>query len=205
MWVLSVRSIIFTHSYRYAGIGSRTAPPETLRLMARLAHRLEQHGYTLLSGGAPGADQAYESGVEDPRHAEIYVPWRGFQGRSPCFSHTEQPSDEAFQVAALLHPAWGALSPAARKLMARNSHQVLGATLRAPVDFVVCWTPDGCESAAERSRRTGGTGQVIALADRFGIPVLNLQRATALPRLAALVQAHTPAPPSCGDAPRSSP
>ena len=78
---------------------------------------------------------------------------------------------------------------AAQALMARNVHQILGSDLRSPVDFVACWTPDGCESEGERSRTTGGTGQAIALADRWGIPIYNLARPTAMARLTEQVQA----------------
>jgi hypothetical protein len=76
-----------------------------------------------------------------------------------------------------------------KSLMARNSHQVLGADLRSPVDFVVCWTPDSCESETTRAPITGGTGQAIALADRWGIPVVNLAHGkAAMGRLAGLVE-----------------
>lgn len=57
------------------------------------------------------------------------------------------------------------------------------------MDFVICWTPDGAEGEAECSRETGGTGQAIRLASRWGVPVVNLARPGALERLAALVEA----------------
>lgn len=171
-----------TATQRYAGVGSRGTPPEVLALITSVARRLAERSYTLFSGGAPGADQAFERGAVDKT---IFLPWPSFQSRPPAPHDHDQPSAEAFRVAALLHRAWDRLSPAAQKLMARNAHQVLGADLRSPVDFVVCWTPDGCESESTRTRGTGGTGQAIALASRFGIPVFNLQHGrSALDRLA---------------------
>lgn len=159
---------------RYAGIGSRHTPKPVLAQMQKIAHRFSELGYTLLSGGAEGADSAFEQGCFGKK--EIYLPWPGFrqlQGRH-CVT---LPSSEAFRVAEVGHPAWGKLKASAQSLMARNSHQVLGADLRSPVDFVVCWTPDGCDNAATRSRATGGTGQAIALADLWGTPVINLAHA----------------------------
>ena len=156
---------------RYAGIGSRTTPEPALQIMRKVAHRLSELGFTLLSGGAAGADAAFEDGCFSKK--EIYLPWPGFrhlQGRH-CVT---LPSSEARRVAEVVHPAWKRLDDTGQALMARNSHQVLGADLRSPVDFVVCWTPDGCETESARSRATGGTGQAIALADRWGIPVVNL-------------------------------
>ena len=47
----------------YAGIGSRRTPPEILRLMERMALILSGAGYTLNSGGAKGADSAFENGA----------------------------------------------------------------------------------------------------------------------------------------------
>lgn len=94
---------------------------------------------------------------------------------------------ETFVIAKLVHPAYESLSEAMRKLMARSTYLVLGYDLRTPVDFVVCWTPDGAEREAERSVATGGTGQAIALASRLGIPVFNLYRSDALKRLGAFL------------------
>lgn len=170
----------------YAGIGSRSTPDAVLGRMARLATRLAKRGFRLRSGAAAGADSAFaSSGVL----ADIFLPWPRFRGHPSPLS---TPTPEAFAVAALVHPAWHSLSPVAQKLMARNSHQVLGRYLRQPADFVVCWTEDGCESLAERGRSTGGTGQAIDLADRFGIPVFNLAREDAVERLAALVRHIAP-------------
>ena len=172
---------------RYAGIGSRGTPAPVLALMTRLAGRLAAHGYTLQSGGAPGADQAFEVGAGASK--TIFLPWPHFQSRRSASTDHDRPSAETFRIAATLHPVWTRLSSAAQALMARNVHQILGADLRSPVDFVACWTPDGCESERERSRATGGTGQAIALADRWGIPIYNLARPTAMARLAERVQA----------------
>lgn len=170
---------------RYAGIGARATHPDILRRMERIAHRLSELGYTLLSGGADGADSAFEAGCFGQK--QIFLPWPGFhhlQGRH-CVN---LPSSEAFRVAATIHPVWHQLQDSFRSLMARNSHEVLGADLRSPVDFVVCWTPDGCESRSTRSRGTGGTGQAIELADLWGVPVINLKNGRlAMSRLADLV------------------
>ncbi len=157
---------------RYAGIGSRTAPPKALLLLQRIATRLEERNYTLLSGGAPGADSAFAAGVSDPERKQIFLPWQRFNEIESKYS---QPESEAFRVAMQLHPAWNRLTDRVKALLARNCHQVLGADLRSPVDFVVCWTLDGCEREATRTQSTGGTGLAIALADRWGIPVVNLR------------------------------
>ena len=52
--------------------------------------------------------------------------------------------------------------------------QILGLELDCPTEFVVCWTPDGCESHLKRTSKTGGTGLAISLASKLGIPIYNL-------------------------------
>lgn len=141
----------------YAGIGSRETPPRVLAKMTAIAQDLAAQGYILRSGAAEGADSAFEAGAGDAK--EIWIPWRGFQNHPSRLV----PSLAAFEMAARFHPAWERCSRGARALHARNCHQVLGADLATPVEFVVCWTKDG--------RASGGTGQAIRIAQHHGIPV----------------------------------
>lgn len=149
----------------YAGIGSRETPETVLRVMYSTALALSNLGYTLRSGGAPGADTAFEMGAV---RKEIFIPWNGFNGRQspPCLCIKGIDLRNAMEMAAEFHPAWHRCSPAARKLHARNCFQVLGKDLSTPVDFVICWTKDGGP--------TGGTGQAIRIAMHHRIPVFNL-------------------------------
>jgi hypothetical protein len=48
----------------------------------------------------------------------------------------------------------------------RNAQIVLGDDLKTPVDFVVCWTPDG--------KLTGGTAMALRIAFDYDIPIFNL-------------------------------
>jgi len=167
----------------YTGIGSRAAPQWVLESFSSLARQLELDGWILRSGGADGADSAFESGIE-LNAKEIYLPWPGFNGRAGLIPDRFAWS-EAERIASNVHPAWAYLKPAVRKLHARNVFQVLGADLATPSAFVLCWTPDGAESEKQCSQKTGGTGTAIALASRHGIPVLNFANAHAAERLAA--------------------
>lgn len=150
-------------AHYYAGIGSRQTPAQMLAFMSKIAARLEAIGYILRSGGADGADSAFEAGVTDPAHAQIFLPWRGFNGRSGQFTGAPP---AAYEMAENFHPNWDACSRGARALHARNCQQILGPQLDSPVDFVVCWTPGGSGS--------GGTGQAIRLARASEIPVYDL-------------------------------
>ena len=147
--------------FAYAGIGSRKTPANILSLMTKAARRLDELGFVLRSGGALGADTAFELGAVT--HKEIYLPWRNFnKNPSPFY----RPDALAFEYARRHHPAWNRCSPAARKFHARNVHQVLGRDLASPANFVLCWTPGG--------RVTGGTGQAMRIAEYFDVPVINM-------------------------------
>lgn len=146
----------------YAGVGSRETPPEVLSLMRELAFELGEAGWVLRSGAADGADAAFEAGLA-PEHArEIWLPAPRFN-RHPSKLF---PSAAAFELAAKVHPAWNRCNAFARKLHARNCHQVLGADLDDPVAMVVCWTAGG--------RGAGGTGQALRLAKLHEIPIFDL-------------------------------
>lgn len=147
----------------YAGIGSRETPPEVLEIFKHLARYLAKKGTTLRSGHADGADMAFEIGCDAAGgHKEIYIPWSGFNGSTSGFVVTDE---KAFALAESFHPYWRNLKQGARKLHARNAHQILGKDLNTPSDFVVCWTKDG--------KDTGGTAQAIRMARHYDVPICN--------------------------------
>lgn len=156
----------------YTGIGSRRTPPEALEQMVYFGRLAATAGWTLRSGAADGADSAFELGCNlEVGRKEIFLPWAGFMGHTGAY---ESAPPEAFQIAATIHPKWSTLMPSVKALHARNTQQVLGRELNSPSQFVICWTPDGCESYSTRSIRTGGTGTAIYLASKRGIPVYNI-------------------------------
>jgi hypothetical protein len=162
-------------SRAYTGIGSRECPPEILDVMRRVAAHLARQGYTLRSGGADGADTAFEQGCASAGgDMRIYLPKPGWNGRRFGGPYTGKVDERAFEVAARLHPGWAGLKPFVRMLHARNVHQVMGDDLESPSEFVICWTPDGASERGETSSRTGGTGQAIRTAHEFGVKVHNI-------------------------------
>ncbi len=148
----------------FTGIGPRETPDDILGLMYGFGTKLANLGYILRSGGASGADSIFETACYNVYgKKEIYLPWHGFNNND---SMLFMPSPEAHELAASVHSGWPFLTPAAKKLHARNCHQVLGADLKTPSRFVVCWTKGGMP--------VGGTATAIKLAIRNKIPVYNL-------------------------------
>lgn len=137
----------------YAGIGSRQTPGPILKEMERIAERLGRSGYTLRSGGAIGADMAFETGARRvDGQCEILRP--------------KHATPEAMQIASEIHPAWHACDDYARKLHGRNSQIILGLALDEPVQFVLAYQ--------DTHIQRGGTWLGIKLAMQREIPVWNL-------------------------------
>lgn len=156
----------------YAGIGSRKTPDNVLLDMEMLAAQAAKHSWCLRSGGADGADMAFEKGCDRfGGSKEIFLPWIRFnKNTSPNYTS----SDAAQDLAMILHPRWKQLTTQAQLLITRNVHQIVGQDMKTPARFVVCWTPDGCESENTYTSKSGGTGFAILVADFYNIPVVNL-------------------------------
>ena len=145
----------------YTGIGSRETPKPILKYMIMIAFKFAKFGWTLRSGGAAGADSAFEFGCDlGGGSKEIYLPWKDFNGNT---SKLFPPSEKAIEVAKKYHPKFSSLSSGAKKLHARNSHQILGVDCSTPAELVICWTPG-----------SGGTEQALRIARDHKIEILNL-------------------------------
>jgi hypothetical protein len=169
----------------YAGVGSRETPGSILSAMIALAKHLAQKGWTLRSGGATGADAAFEEGCDlGGGKKEIFLPWRDFnKNPSSRFLNLtpldlsdkqDRPIRRAIDLASQFHPLQTRLLTPTQKmrtiltLMVRNSYQVLGESVtdEDKSQFLVCWTPNGVP--------VGGTRQAIVIAQHFKVPVFNL-------------------------------
>ena len=142
----------------YAGIGNRDLPIEMYPLLRNVAKRLEHHGYTLMSGGAQGADSAFASTVSDKRVWTVKDMER-LDGKFGYELHRE--------VAEFHHPAWWKLSSYIQQLMVRNVYIVRGTNYWSAPSFVLCY-------AKNESR--GGTSHSLRVARAVNIPVYNLAK-----------------------------
>lgn len=146
----------------FAGIGSRETPAEICAEMTQISKFLCDNGFTLRSGGARGADQAFESGATSK---EIFLPWKQYEHND---SHFTEPSEQAIKLSRLLFPHFRGVTRETRLLLSRNVHQITGPELDVSPrsEFVVCWTRNG--------KSVGGTGYTIKIARHFDIPIFNL-------------------------------
>lgn len=142
----------------YAGIGSRNTPQAMLDFMSKISAILEQNGYVLRSGGAKGADTYFAKGSSNK---EIF---KSSDAKPWSFDEVKKhlPNDRP--------PTFDSWDPYIKGLLARNMMQVLGENGDSPVEFIVCWTPQGDYNSSD----VGGTGYAIRCANAHGIKVYNL-------------------------------
>jgi len=148
----------------YAGIGSRETPRAVLMAMRYLASELCMKGWILRSGGARGADSAFEDAVPSNMR-QIFLPWPGYENKDMSMDIEPHHVELAMRMAQENHPAWHKCSDGARNLHARNSLIIMGPEMDTPVDFIACWTVGGLGG--------GGTGQALRIAKERGIEVFD--------------------------------
>jgi hypothetical protein len=159
-------------NYRYyAGIGSRSTQKSILQLMEWIGHYLGARGWILRSGGAEGADKAFEEGCDQVQgEKEIFLPWKGYNDNtSPLYYKSKLISDDikhqSFDLAEKYHPAWGQCTYGAKCLLARDGMQILGVDLKTSVSMVIFWSP---------KIGRGGTSQALRIAEDNNIKIFNL-------------------------------
>lgn len=164
----------------YAGIGSRETPVNVMSKMSIIAKILEEKQYVLRSGGANGADTAFEMGVNSWTKKDIYLPYPEFNGRSSKKSpfiyipFGDEDFDKAYE-SIKVHPSKGKMGASAKNMMLRNYFQLYGIRNQPKSEFVICWTPDAANGTTIKTTyETGGSGQCIRLAALENIPVYNL-------------------------------
>lgn len=138
----------------YAGIGSRETPADILKYMTDVAIRLAKLGFILRSGGAKGADKAFEAGA----------------GKAKSILKANRATASAIREASRFHPKWSMCDSYAQRLHGRNVMIILGEDDLADeeqwVQFVISWT--------DPNIARGGTKLGMAVAKDREIPVFNL-------------------------------
>lgn len=142
----------------YAGIGSRKITSEAISLVKKISSQLDILGYTLRSGGAAGADTAFESMAS---RKEIFRPSCNSYG-----SRLNIAIQLMTDIAESFNLNFKNFKEYTQLLIARNAFQILGADLKTPSSFVVCWTPN--------AEFVGGTRWALQLAMNNNIPIYNI-------------------------------
>lgn len=161
----------------YTGVGSRKTPEDVMKYMTKVAKRMAELGWTLRTGGAIGADQAFLDGaLEAGGKVELFLPWTMFQdhhkkGYSKNISLIDYPSTEArdeLRKHVDERHFRNLQKGSGMALHSRNVHQVMGYNLAELSDLVLCWTP------LAGPWPTGGTATAIKIGRYYKVPTYNL-------------------------------
>lgn len=171
----------------YAGIGSRKTPKEVCEQMTHIASVLDGLGWTLRSGGAKRADQAFADGASAFQYEE-YIPWYNFSppriGVEPILLDQNTTVYDLAQMYWDSRPEgvdegrycdWASLRDTTKLFMMRNVHQIFGKDLHTPSKAVICWTENGAMK--------GGTSFAMWIAMQHQIPIFNLADSSAMERM----------------------
>jgi hypothetical protein len=169
----------------YTGVGCRKTPEPILTLMFLIGYRQAENGWTLRSGGADGADNAFYRGALEyfnkkstiyHKLAEIYIPKQGF---NKLFANPLNPNVynfkdykeyvQALEIAKNIIPYWDRLPEWNRNLHGRNIFQVLGHNLKKPSHALLCW-----KALDNKGEVTGGTRTAWVCAQQNNVRTINL-------------------------------
>lgn len=187
-----------------------------MRLLARKL--VYEKRWVMTSGGAEGADAFFQKGLDiDGFDAiseglfKLFLPWKGFNGNTRGIVMEHDKSEIMHKARKILVdmnvydtvPRFIEYESKSRDLLTRrelaiatlhtrNVFQIMNEFLDKPVNMVVCYTPDKAISRADYSKKTGGTGIAINLADALGIPVFNIAREDHLERVCKFIGINVP-------------
>jgi hypothetical protein len=173
----------------YAGIGSRRLDKGALVLCYSIGAFLARLGWTLVTGAAKGADQAFAQGaLSEGGEVILCLPWASYERDWVLSARVKgarvrvlKPDDkDAFASVDAHHPAARYLSGSVRKLHARN-HLVVH-----KAKFVMAF-PQATEAGG-----LGGTGQGIRVAQALGIRAVRLDNPVEQRRVRAILRGDNP-------------
>ncbi len=169
LWSL-VLSRIFVKMY-YTGIGSREITPEETHKITVIASKLSKK-FIVYSGSAPGADATFQRGSNGK--CVIFLPWEDFNKEeydpNNSIAHFDVGNTTiGNEYASKFHPTYSRLSKGAKRMMCRNTHQILGYKDYPRTSFVVF-----CANEVAGIPQ-GGTAQAIRIARSIGIPTFNIR------------------------------
>jgi hypothetical protein len=170
----------------YTGVGSREQFSELMDKMTAVANYLSDNNFILRSGGAGGADTAFQSGAS-PHKTEIWIPWSSFKPKN-IKGQYKVLTDDKFKIAREyilgnnIIPWFDRMKQGAQKLHARNYYQVFGDN-NMPSEFLLYSAP------VINGEVKGGTRTAVEIAKLENIPVFNISKSDELNKFRSFISA----------------
>lgn len=161
----------------YAVTGNQNAPHNIIDDLSACISFLNEKEYTLRTGGLEGIETVAEKAA---KKLELHLPFRGFAEKDSKFTFN---SDHTKAIAKIFHPGIDDYKPGQQVFIYKDIRIMMGNNTRSPSLFLLVWTEDGAESAAEVTPRTGFAATAIRVACALGVPVFNLGKSDTVDRL----------------------
>lgn len=190
---------------RIAIVGTRECTSKEYRILSAISCCSVMIGCTVVTGEAPGSDDAARAGAEAickelnltlKEYLNVMITRNGHRGfyvgeHSPNYDTSSDSSYKAAtMIASKFHPMMKHMDKevlisreglskkqnAIVDLMTRNVFQICGQNLTNPVEVVViCATGTAHDMHSSIVDAAGGTGQAVRIAASMGIPILNIR------------------------------
>ncbi|UKS72190.1 DprA-like DNA recombination-mediator protein [Klebsiella phage KpLz-2_45] len=164
-------------------IGSTDLGQAHFSFCKELGFFLCEQGFSIRSGKAPGADQAFQSGFENSlsaadyiRDPQIFLPWKTFErdnvfvsDRYDRYDYSPESIAKAEAIISTVHPVWDRLTDGQKRFHIRNVFQILGEDVESPSAFLIACAPEDSEGLPK-----GGTRSAFKIARDRDIPCINI-------------------------------
>ena len=185
---------------RIAGIGSRETPLPVLTEMETITYDLVETGHMIISGGAPGADTAFQRGAykaisaQYPKDTDyeinqvlakylaVILPWNKFNDNNKhisfhnedCFPHLHIFSDMSLELKEEAYKIMRQFHPAYTRL-SDSAMKLMARNGFQVLGHDLKHPVDLVICYTVDGKFSGGTGQSLRIADAHHIPIINLK------------------------------
>lgn len=165
-------------------MGNYNANESILPLIQEVMNILRRNGFTARVSASKGFEEmAYNAAGRD---GEVYLPFKGFEGKQEGFSTYSDAVSKEFAKRFL--PEWNTIKESHQTFYSKNARLVLGKGCKAPAQVAIIWSDDGVEGPSSRTQKSGHAGHVAAIAHAMKIPVFNLNNPGAIQRLTQFIE-----------------
>lgn len=162
-------------------------PDNIVEKVQKVIKTLSTRDYTFrawFNGSSATGDKIVSVETEKPLDIEWYLVTRNWNANvSKPTSNVD--TELAYQIAKGMHKAYDKIPDFIRALCARDIELILGKSCKKPIKFLLVYSPCGTESITKDTdfKKLGQLVFDIRVCKDLNIPVFNLQKDDALPRL----------------------
>ena len=167
-------------------------PDETTKIK-KIADFLANNKFVYRSGANP--NDCIDSTLRDMTiYYGTYLPWPPKKEVIVKNIALSDPSVTAYGILKSFHAGFDKIDDKYKPLIAASMHRMIGVDCNTPIKFLLVDVPDGIESAGKGVDFTkiGNASLSIRVAEKLGIPVLNIWDTNISTRLKALVDMLKP-------------